>query len=236
VAFRLRVVDFETTGIAPPAVVIEVGVCDLVLGEDGFAVQEPKACLYGGVTRIPPAARAVNHIAPEEIAELEPFHPDLFIQAAKLDGIDALAAHGADFEDGWLGPWNDLPWICTYKAALRVWPDAPGHSNQSLRYWLQDQGLSKIDDRLATPAHRAGPDAYATAHLLRAILWEATLGEAIQWTKEPRILPSIPIGKHFGAKWPDVTSGFLMWMLRQTELDADLKWNAQRELQRRGSE
>jgi hypothetical protein len=29
---------------------------------------------------------------------------------------------------------NFGPWICTYKCALRVWPDLDGHSNQELRY------------------------------------------------------------------------------------------------------
>jgi exodeoxyribonuclease X len=26
------------------------------------------------------------------------------------------------------------PWICSYKCALRVWPELDGHSNQELRY------------------------------------------------------------------------------------------------------
>ena len=46
--------------------------------------------------------------------------------------------------------------------ALRVWPEAPRHSNQVLRYW---RGM-RLDHARAMPPHRAGPDAWVTAHIL----------------------------------------------------------------------
>ena len=89
--------------------------------------------------------------------------------------------------------------ICTYKAALRAWPDAPSHSNGALRYWLEDQGLIAIDHTLTQPVHRAGPDAYVTAHILLALFNAGHTGlEMIAWTKEPRLLPTCPIGKFRG--------------------------------------
>ncbi len=43
--------------------------------------------------------------------------------------------------------------------AMHVWPDAPRHSNQVLRYWRN----LVLDNALAMLPHRAGPDAWVTA-------------------------------------------------------------------------
>ena len=85
------------------------------------------------------------------------------------------------------------------------------------------------------PAHRAGPDAYVTAHILKAIL-EAGVSsrDLVAWTKEPRVLPTCPIGAEWrGKPWAEVDAGFLNWMLKNATMEEDLKWNARRELERR---
>lgn len=230
----IRVLDFETTGIAPPAHVIEVGFCDLEIWDgSGRWVKPPVARLCGGGT-ITAETRAIHHISPAEILGFEPFDAAAFIVQARADGVIAIAAHHADFEGKWIGAALDgLHMICTYKGALRAWPDAPSHQNQVLRYWLEEQGLSKPDPILCQPAHRAGPDAYATAHLLKALMECATVSDLIAWTKEPAALPRCTIGKWRGRKWAEVDPGFLGWMVKQADMDADLKWNAQRELARR---
>lgn len=229
----IRVVDFETTGIAPPAEVIEMGLCDVAEVAGACVVGEPVALLYGA-DRVPPETRAIHHIAPAEIVGMPRWRAATVIADAHEDGAVALAAHHADFEGQWLSPsLGGVPLICTYKAALRLWPDAPAHSNQCLRYWLEEAGLTKVDPARAQPAHRAGPDAYATAHLLSACLARVTLETLIRWTAEPKLMPTIPIGKQRGAKWRDVEEGFLRWMLRTADMDPDLQWNARRELDRR---
>ena len=60
--------------------------------------------------------------------------------------------------------------------------------------------------------------------------------EMISWNKEPALLPRCPIGKFRGKSWSDVEAGFLGWMLRQPDMDADLRWNAEREIARREGE
>jgi exodeoxyribonuclease X len=224
----IRVVDFETTGVAPPAEVIEVGTCDLI--GPPWEVQEPVSRLCGS-SLITAETRAIHHIAPADVAGREPF------SGVPVDGCIAVAAHHADFEAKWLG---ELPAgvnrICTYKGALRIWPEAPSHSNQVLRYWLEEQGLTSPVAELCQPAHRAGPDAYATAWLLKALLDKVTGKELVAWTAEPALLPRITIGKDRGKKWSDVDHGFLLWMTRQPDMDPDLVWNARRELNRRANE
>jgi len=228
----LRVIDFETTGMEPPAEVVEVGYCDLVQEAPGAAweVGKPVSWLCG-VASIPPEVRAVHHITAAEVAGLAPFDATRLIEDASE--CAALVAHNLDFELKFLGD-PILNTICTLKAALRVWPEAPSHSNGVLRYWLEDQGLLSLDHETAMPPHRAGPDAYVTAHILKALFAAAATGrEMVAWTQEPRLLPTCPIGKFRGHKWSDVEAGFLSWMLNQPTMESDLKWNAQRELERR---
>lgn len=221
----IRVIDFETTGVEPPAEVCEVGVCDLRLEEK--AIDAPRGWLCG-VKSMPPDVRAVHHISLAECEGQAPFDAAVMIE----EGLAAIAAHNSEFETKFFEP--TLPVICTYKSALRVWPAAPSHSNGALRYWLEDQGLIAPDHALTQPAHRAAPDAYVTAHLLLALFNTGATGrEMIAWTKEPRLLPTCPIGKFRGKPWPEVEGGFLGWMMRQPTMEEDLKWNAAREIERR---
>lgn len=229
----IRLIDFETTGMEPPAEVVEVGYCDLTQAGDVWEVGEPVSWLCG-VAQMPPETRAVHHISLADVRDLTPFDPvsPLNNGAARPT---VIAAHNMDFEAKFLGD-HGLPAICTLKAALRVWPDAPAHSNGVLRYWLEDQGLLALDHDKAMPPHRAGPDAYVTAHILKALLRVATGREMVAWTREPRLLPTCPLGKFRGKPWPEVEDGFLGWMLRQPDMEADLKWNALRELDRRAAQ
>lgn len=222
----IRVVDFETTGTEPPASeVCEVGFADLSLEEK--SISQPASWLCA-VNAMPPEVRAVHHISKEMCEGEKPFDADVF----QSSEVSALAAHNADFELKFFTATS--PVICTYKAALRIWPDAPSHSNGTLRYWLQDQGLIAPDHLMTLPSHRAGPDAYVTAHILLAMFEAGHTGkEMVAWTKEPALLPTCPIGKFRGKPWAEVEFGFLDWMLRQRDMDSDLKWNAERELQRR---
>lgn len=120
-------------------------------------------------------------------------------------------------------------WICTFKCALRLWPDAPSHSNQALRYWLDPVGL---DRAIASRSHRALPDAYVTAFLLREMLREATVEQLVAWTREPALLTKIAFGKHRGKRWAEVDAGFLRWILTK-DFDEDVLLTARAELARR---
>jgi len=221
----IRVIDFETTGIEPPAQVCEVGTCDLDL--DTFSITAPASWLCG-VRQMPPEVRAVHHISLPQCQGIAEFDAAAMFSSP----CDAIAAHNAEFETKFFE--SPVPVICTYKAALRVWPDAPSHSNGVLRYWLEDQGKITPVHARTQPAHRAGPDAYITAHILKALFDTGTIvNQMVAWTKEPRLLPKCPIGKFRGRPWSEVDNGFLGWMLRQPTMEADLKWNAEREIARR---
>lgn len=222
----VRVIDFETTGEAPPeAEVCEAGFADVDIDGGGVVEMDSWLC---GVSAMPPQARAVHHISLDQCRKDPPFYPGRLFKPEPI----AFAAHNAAFEAQFFAP--PQPMLCTYKAALRVWPGAPTHSNGGLRYWLEDQGKVEPVHALTQPAHRAGPDAYVTAYLLMALLDAgATVDDMIAWTAEPAVMPTCPIGKFRGKPWSEVESGFLGWMLRQPTMEHDLKWNAEREIARR---
>lgn len=228
----VRVVDFEGTALDETAKVIEVGWWDfspsdhLVLTGGGY--------LCGGPT-IPPESRAVHHIRQEDIADKESFDAAKLEADAKAAGVVAWAAYNAEYEQRFLA--DGIPLVCVYKAALRCWPDAPSHGCMAVLYWLEDQGKVEYDRALAYPPHRATPDAYATAIILKAIYALGHTGkDLIQWTSEPRLLPRCPIGVWRGKPWADVDDGFLRWILSKGDMDADIQWNADRELTRREEE
>lgn len=130
-----------------------------------------------------------------------------------------------------------VKWICTYKVALRAWPEAPAHSNQTLRYWrgLDSRVEQGFDRGLARLAHRAEPDAYVTTWLLADLLSQVSIDQAIAWTNEPKVFPILSFGKHRGAKWADVPTDYLQWLRDgQHSMDTDWRHGATLELTRRG--
>lgn len=219
----ITAVDLETTGLAPPDRVVEIAACELV--DD--AVCLPRGTLVDPGIPIPPALSAIHHIVDEDVAGMP-----TWLEAVRTileNSGETLAAHQAKFERQWLT--DDLtggkPWICTYRCALRVWPEAPGHSNQELRYWLKPADLHRP---YAAVAHRAGPDAYVTAFLVRALLTRATLPELIAWSEQPALLPRIQFGKHKGLTWSQAPRDYLDWIIRQTDMSEDVIHTAKHHL------
>jgi exodeoxyribonuclease X len=145
-------------------------------------------------------------------------------------------AHNAEYERFVLAkhdPLAGLQWLCTYKAALRVWPDAPGHSNEVLRYHL---GLG-TGRRFPQAPHSALHDARVTAALLRELLAAGTsIEDMLRWTNEPALLPTCPLGDWRGRPWAEVDESFLLWILRKIFDREDVRFCAKAELDRREKE
>lgn len=221
----VRVIDFETTGLPPDASVCEIGWCDVIIGSGPTQIGPVQSILTNPGRPMPVEAMAVHHILDRDVVGA-PSPDRAFLKLA--DGPDAFAAHNASFERAFFTG-GERPWICTYRCGLRAWPDAPSHSNQALRYFL----TLCIDDEKAMPPHRAGPDAYVTAHILRALLGIRPLADLTTWTKEPALLTKCGFGKHRGAKWSDVPSDYLDWLLRQKDMGEDIHHTARHHLRQR---
>ena len=141
---------------------------------------------------------------------------------------DVYVAHHAEFERSFLGELASASWICTAKAARRAWPQAPGFSNQVLRYWLE----LELDPDLGLPAHRAGPDAYVTAHILLQLLQTETISDLVAWTTQPDV---VRFGRHRGRGWAELPSDYLRWIVEESEMDATRLQLAKSELERRAA-
>ena len=211
---RARVIDIETTGTVPgQSEIIEIGRVDVISTPKGWQLEEGLTRLYKPLHGIPPENRAVHHIGPQDIPADAPVCTVERLERAahNPEPPTVLVAHNAAFESSFIGAsvTREIPWVCTYKVALRVLPDAVGHSNQVLRYVLDLQ----LDAERAQPPHRALPDAYVTAHLLVHLLSLASLEQMIKWSAEPKLYPRVPFGKHRNTAWPDVDTGYLEWAL-----------------------
>ena len=230
----LRVIDLETTGNSfADGGVVEIGWQDLALQDGAWQLLgAPEARLVRPGNPISAATSAIHHIVDEDVAQAPPWHE---AAPAVLQGasIVALAAHRASFEQRWCLPAlsGHVRWICTYKCALRVWPDAPGHSNQGLRYWRRPQGL---DRALGLPAHRAGPDAYVTAHHLRDMLATTGVEQLLAWSSEPALLVRVPYGASRGRRWSELDEAALDRILQaEASGNADMLFSARTERVRR---
>lgn len=248
---RIRVIDLEFTGDGPAdGGLIEIGFWDLVSDEDDLAgspinwrVGEGRGRFCNPGMSISPESQAVHHIDDADVADA-PKWKSLFaglLKQADADGVIAYAAHGADTESAWMHPdWlgeTPLPVLCTYKAALRVWPDAPQHKNQTLRYWRRPAGL---DRELASPAHRAAPDAYVTAHLLRDLLNDegVSIEQMIKWSSQPALTVRCYLGAYRnegkGTLWADVETSMLEWIISKGFEDKpDIRFTAEYHLEQR---
>jgi uncharacterized protein (DUF3820 family) len=159
---------------------------------------------------IPPTTRAIHHISDADVDGA--ITPDA--ASAKLMGGmepgDVFAAHNAKFERAFFGG-GAHRWICTLQCAKHLFPQAPGHSNQVLRYWLNIDG-DGMDPVLAMPPHRAGPDTYVTAFIVSRMLMMAGVDDLVRLTSAPVVLQTITFGKHRGAKWADLPPDYLSWI------------------------
>jgi len=242
----IRIFDLETTGFEPPHGVCEVAfvniastMVDLVGDPAGWIVENGiNVWLCNPGQPIPPVTSAVHHIIDEDVATLGPYDAivqDICSSKPNDGGRQIFAAHNAKFEQQWLTPDLTGPadWICTYKCALRLWPEAPAHSNQALRYWRRPEGL---DRQIANFAHRAGPDAYVTAFLLRDMLNDgARIEDLVKWSSEPALQVTCHIGKYRGTPWREVDSGFMYWV-RERDFGEDVHFTIDTELERRRKE
>lgn len=231
---KIRVVDFETSDLPPEGAICQVGQCDVIVADGKITVGMPSAMFVKPGKPITAAARAAHHIRDKDLENAAPVELGL---AQLFDGApDIFSAHNAAFERQLFNSLA-LPWICTRKVGMRVWPDAPNFQNQVLRYHLGIDDDEGFEAWQAMPPHRAGPDCYVTAHLLKRALYKATADEMVAWTNQPSLLPgAIQFGKHKGTPWPQVDMSYLDWIVKQVDMDEDVKFTARHWLARRRSD
>ena len=227
--------DTETTGIDPEVdrLVELAGVCR---GYEHFST------LVNPERDIPPEARAIHHIGPDDVKDA-PFETgammnffDSFLPEESYKDV-ILVAHNAKFDRGFvrrIDPIGEqaVQFICTMRCAWMSWPDAPGFSNQVLRYWL---GLENLDLPPELFPHRALYDCIVTQGILEELLKKHPVSTLLQWSNNPVLMPKVPYGKHKGKTWAEVDYGYLKWATGPSGPvdDEDFVYTARHEIKRR---
>lgn len=229
----IRSIDLETAGMEPPASVLEIGWTDIEFDTDTKAceITKPASLLFKPKEDLTADNIAVHHLTPGMLAGYQPCEEKDLRLVTSAGQPQFLVAFNAEFEQRWFTPEisGSARWICPMKVARRVWLDAPGYSNQTLRYWL---GLDLPDD-LAMPPHRAAPDSFVTAHIMAALLRIERVSAMVGWTLAPRYYATCPLRKHKDKPWDQIPADYLSWMLSATDMEDDLKLSARSELDRR---
>lgn len=224
----IAVIDTETTGLDPAtASVIELGVVTL----PDF---EAFSCLIKPDHEIEIQAMAAHHLTNDMVKEGATLKNAII--AARINEAAFVCAHNSAFDSGFLK--IDKPWICTYRCARHIWPDAPAYGNQVLRYWLKlDQVyqtsfmIGKGAAIMKLPPHRALPDAWVTAHILDIMLENRKPKELVELTKMPILMKGpIKFGKHKGVDWEKIPKDYLAWIMRQKDFDSDSIFTAKHHL------
>jgi exodeoxyribonuclease X len=215
----IRIIDTETCGLPPEnAQIVEVATVDLVSNEEQPSLWtrgKMWSSLVNPGRSIPPESSAIHHITDEMVkdaprfSELPPF----------LIGADVFAAHNAKFDreclklNGSLSIDDPQRWICSYKCGVLLFPDAPNHKNQTLRYFL---GLKLADPSIALP-HRAMGDAYVTAALVRNYLRVTTVDQMVEASSGPILLPKLTFGEHAMKPIAEVPKSYFEWIVRKSK-------------------
>jgi len=221
----LRVIDIETTGIDPATdAIVEIASVDMVRGG---GITNAMDSLVRPNRPIPPAASAVHHIVDEDVNNA----PLLGEVIERFKGADYYVAHNCEFEQRFfLAQGVALgPWICTYKCALRVWPNLLGHSNQELRYALGRATPFPGFERSSIAPHRAMYDVIVTAAILEELIKAARWADLVQWSRQPALHTRLHFGKYRGKRYDEVARSdpsYLDWIIDRSELEEAIKHSA----------
>jgi len=224
----LMVADTETTGVDPAKdKIVEIAALDLRRSATGYAAENIRSHLVNPGIAIPAQASAIHHIIDADVATSPPIG-DVIPFYCSTDRL-VVIAHNCDFDRGFLEPeFNEceqvVEWLCTYKAALRAWPDLPSHSNQFLRYHFGHVDPLGVPRTMVSP-HRAIWDCYVTACVFIELLKVVSFSNMLRWSNEPALQSRFRFGKHKGEKYIDHPD-FSQWILTK-DFDASTKFSAQ---------
>jgi exodeoxyribonuclease X len=141
-----------------------------------------------------------------------------------------LVAHNAEFDSKFL-PEVKHQWLCTMRTAKHLWPNAPGFSNQTLRYHL---GITPLQDYVSNRyPHQALYDVATTAALLLRMLHEHTPEKLLELSNKPVMLKTVTFGKHRGKPYTQVPTDYLQWIQSSGKWDSDVSYTVEQELQQR---
>lgn len=215
---RIFVADVETTGMdAKKDEIVELSFIEI--DEDLNEICRLSRKVNPQIP-ICPAASAVHGIINSDVAEaptlaevLQPFGEDYFEDVF-------LIAHNAQFDQRFLDKfWNIQGVFCTLRAARKMYPDAPNHKLQTLRYFME------LDVEREAAAHSAEGDVAVLVSMLRQMVGESEqpLAEFVDLMLEPIQVDTMPFGKYKGCALNSLPLSYVKWLRKLPDLDSDLE-------------
>lgn len=187
---RYCLIDVETTGFNPMRDRIVEIACAVIEGE---CVTERWSTLVRPGISIPPYATAVHGITNRMVAGA-PRLSRALKRARRFCRGRIVATHNARFDLSFVGTRLCPQALCTLRLSRALFPDAPNHKNQTLRYYL---GIDALAEEPLT-AHRALGDALVSAHVLIACRRRFRMSRSYQsWSQfiECNAMVTTPIGR-----------------------------------------
>jgi exodeoxyribonuclease X len=190
--------------------------------------------IWFGVTDIRP--KAIIRVVDLETAGLDP--DDQVVEIGAVD-LNVYTGDVCDVASRIIRPSKSIP---PQASAIHHLTDAdvanaPSWSDVWPQVFTADQNIiafaahnASFDSRWISgdlPTHRALPDAFVTAHLLRQILNRASVDDLIDWSKQPALLNKVTFGKHKGLKWTDVPDDYLDWIISKRDFNEDVMHTVQ---------
>jgi exodeoxyribonuclease X len=222
---NLIVLDTETSDLDPDkgAKLLEIAWIELShtgqtwerVGSNDLYIEQPGSLI------INPHAQATHHIRADMLTAERGAVSRYNAVRMLLNQIEPgtfLVAHNSEFDAKFLPEIHGSPWICTFRSAKHIWPNAPGYGNQVLRYWL------KLEPELPNGKHphQALYDVSVTVSILMKMLETCTPEKLLTLSKLPVRMKTIGFGKHKGLDFNQLPPDYVAWLRRQPNLDADL--------------
>lgn len=212
---RWIVADCETSGLGDDAGVCEIAWCEV---DEQLNVLASHHSLINPGHPISPSASGVHGITDSDVADsptLRQFVGDHF-----SDGEIILVAYNAQFDERFLKPVMPamISRLCALKMARLIYPDAPDHKLQTMRYYLAlDSGA----------AHSADGDVTVLLSLMRRMSEDSnmTLPELWELSKRPIRIDKMPFGRHKGSLLKDLPGSYVVWLLGLHDLDDNLRFS-----------
>lgn len=157
---RYCLIDLETTGFSPVRDRIVEIACAVIEGDR--VTQQWSTLVRPGIP-IPRYATAVHGITDRMVAGAPRLRWALR-RARRFCQGRLVATHNARFDLSFIKQELCTEALCTLRLSRALFPEAPNHKNQTLRYYL---GIDALAEEPLT-AHRALGDALVSAHVLLA--------------------------------------------------------------------
>lgn len=216
---RILIADTETTGVTPQDEICEVAFVEV--NQDLEVLYEFGSLVKPGIP-IKPEASAASHITNDMVADAISVEacfcgfPERYFDSILLIG------HNSAFDRRYLSRyWGIVSELCTLRMARKLYPNAPNHQLQTLRYYLD----LDVESLGGAQAHRALQDVYVTYELLERMSIDTGLSlmDLIEESAKPIEITTMPFGKHKGIELVKLPARYVDWLLNLENLDCDLK-------------